>query len=139
MDALDTTETTGPTDRPERTEQLSPRELRQTVIRQLLKLIGGLWAFCLVLSGICLLFGRPLSAGSDGLIWTAAITGALSVLGMGLVLLLNPKRRRVFITVAFLVFAVGTIAGLCVCLVASHLLYCGAAGVCYPPGTPIIP
>lgn len=130
MDTLDTT------DQPERTEHLSPRELRQTVIWQLLKLLGGLWAFCLVLSGICLMLGRPLS---DGLIWTAVITGALSVLGMGLVLLLNPKRRKLFITVAVLVFAMGTVAGLCVCWAASLSLHCGADGVCHTTGTPIIP
>lgn len=133
MNTLDTTGATGP---PERTEQRSPRELRQTVIGQLLKLLGGLWAFCLVLAGICLMLGRPLS---DGLIWTAAITGALSVLGMGLVLGLNPKRRRLFITVAVLVFAMGTVAGLCVCWAASLSLRCGADGVCHTPGTPIIP
>jgi drug/metabolite transporter (DMT)-like permease len=126
MDTLDTT------DQPERTEQLSPRELRQTVIRQLLKLLGGLWAFCLVLAGICLMLGRPLSGGSDGLIWTAVITGALSVLVMGLVLVLNPKHRRLFITVAVLVFAMGTVAGLCVCWAASLSLHFGNVPAGYP-------
>lgn len=133
MDALETTETTGATAQPGGIEHLSPRELRQTVIGQLLKLVGGLWAFCLVLSGICLLFGRPIPAGSDGFIWTAAITGALSVLGMGLVLLLNPKRRRLFITVAFLVFAMGTVAGLSVCFLVNRWFYCGADGTCQYP------
>lgn len=135
MDTLDATQPTGSKKQTKTAEKQPPHEFRGSTIRQVLGILGFVWAINLLWLGSVLIIRRfqPLPSGSDGLIWTAAITGVAAVLGLGLGLSLDPRRPKLFLTVWYTVMVLGAISALCVALLGSRVGFCNADGVCQYP------
>ena len=135
MDTLDATQSTGSKEQNKTAEKQPPHEFRGSTIREVLGILGLVWAVSLLWLGFVLIISRfqPFLSGSDGLIWTAIITGAAAVVGLGVGVILDPRRPKLFLTVWYTVVVLGAVSALCVDLVGGRIGFCGADGVCQYP------
>lgn len=113
----------------------TPSQLRRAKIRYLVIAIGACWSSALALLAIVWLMkaGEPFPPGSGWLIRAGVGTGVLTVLGFGVVVFIDPRRRNTFVTVVYIVTALAGLAALFILLFASRWGYCGIDGVCHTP------